>query len=130
TPSAAATPHRKTVRVVTGSAIASSSARWTAASMCSSRDMASACHSVTGSARRVASRPAEDAELVALRVGQHHPGHRGTLPDVDVPGTHVDEALHLGVLVLGGEVEVQAVLAVLRVRHGDEAQLRLCLVGR
>src|SRR5690242_19582617 len=60
------------------------------------------------------------AELVALGIGQHHPGHVVALTDVDVPGTHVDQPLHLGLPAVRPEVDVQPVLPVLLLRHEIE----------
>ena len=47
----------------------------------------------------------EDAELVALGIGQHHPG-LVALTDVDVTRPEGDDAVDLGPLVVGPEVEV------------------------
>ena len=61
---------------------------------------------------------AEDAELVALGVGQDGPGHVGRLTDVDRLGAELAEAGDLGGVVVlgeGGDVEVDAVLGGLRV---------------
>src|ERR1700754_3535878 len=51
----------------------------------------------------------EDAEFVALRVGKHHPGLLA-LADVDVAGVQPDHAVNLRLLIVGPEVEVDAVL--------------------
>src|SRR5260370_18978271 len=75
---------------------------------------------------------AYDAELVALRVGQHGPGLRAGLPDVDPARPQREEALDLLVAVFGGggEVEVHAVLDELFVGDGHEAHAdRGVLVG-
>src|SRR6185312_1106832 len=61
----------------------------------------------------------EDAEFVALRVGKHHPGLLA-LTDVDVPSTQTDQAVHFGLLVVGPEVEMDAVLDDLVVGHVDK----------
>ena len=69
----------------------------------------------------------EDAELVALRVGQHGPRLVARLPDVHPPGTQGEDAPDLGFPVLGPgvatgvEVEVDTVLDRLRVAGGHEA---------
>ena len=61
----------------------------------------------------------EDAELVALGIGQHHPG-LVALTDFDVTRPEGDDAVDLGPLVIGPEVEVDAVLDDLVVGHRDE----------
>src|SRR5205823_12237863 len=104
-------PQRNTVRVDTGSVATSSSARCTAAWMFSSLVMPISLRT-------------QHAELVALRVGKHDPGRGGALSDVDMAGAHVDQPLHLRVLVVRCEVQVQPVLAVLGIRYRDEGELR------
>ena len=47
----------------------------------------------------------QDAELVALRIGQHHP-RRLALTDVDARRAQRLRARHLGGLVFGAEVDV------------------------
>src|SRR5690349_4722665 len=62
----------------------------------------------------------EDAEFVALRIGQHHPALVATLPDVDMPRTQRQHPVHLGLLIIRTEVEVDAVLHHLLVGHREE----------
>lgn len=66
---------------------------------------------------------AKDAELVAFGVGQHDPG---TIPLADVypPCAMSDQPSHLGVLVIGPEVEVQPALGLLALIEPDEVQPR------
>ncbi|ABK69872.1 hypothetical protein MSMEG_5115 [Mycolicibacterium smegmatis MC2 155] len=59
------------------------------------------------------------AELVALRVGEYHPTLLA-LPDVDVARAQADQPVDLGLLVVGGEVDVEAVLDGLAVGHREE----------
>src|SRR5215207_136978 len=61
----------------------------------------------------------ENAELVALRVGQHYPALLA-LADVDMPCAKTEDAIDLGLLVIGAEVEVDAVLDDLVVGHSDK----------
>src|SRR5690606_25910931 len=72
---------------------------------------------------------AEDAELVALGIGEHDPRLVAGLPDVGVPGTQRQEALDLRFLVVRAKIDVQPVLAGLLVRRDSEQQARLA-VGR
>ncbi len=65
----------------------------------------------------------EDAELVAFGVGQHHPA-LVALPDIDVPRAQRDHPLHLGPLIFGPEVEVDAVLDDLVVWYRHEQPVR------
>src|SRR5689334_2322477 len=128
-PNPAAIDHRNTV-VKSGGPV--SGAATTASSEATSGS--SARSSVIDMPNRL--RPAhrlarsEDAELVALGVGQHDPGHVVTLAHVDVPGTHVDQPLDLGVAIVRIEVDVQPVLAELRVVDLHEHELRVGLAGR
>ena len=64
----------------------------------------------------------KDAELVALRIGEHDP-RLLPLTDVHPVGTQRQQAVHLGRLVIRAEVQVQTVLGYLRVtyRHEDQA---------
>src|SRR4029453_8154747 len=57
---------------------------------------------------------AYDAELIALRIGEHRPGLLAGLADVRPPGAEPDDPFDLGLAVLriGIEVEVQPVLDV------------------
>src|SRR5579872_4724509 len=67
----------------------------------------------------------DDAELVALGVGEHDMGLVGALTDVDVARTDGQERAHRVVLVVnrrGGEIEMNTVLAGLRVRTRPEQQ--------
>ena len=58
----------------------------------------------------------EDAELVALGIGHDHPADLA-LTDVGPARSERDEALDLGVLVVGAQVEVDAILHRLPLRH-------------
>ena len=79
----------------------------------------------------------EDAELIALGVGQDDPWLI-PLTNVDAPRAVGDESGYLGVLVIGTEVEVQSTLGRLGLVEPDEVQPRhaigfrpdLELVGR
>ena len=57
----------------------------------------------------MARRGTQDAELVALRVGQHDPGN-DTLTDVDASCAEVDESLDLELLIVRSKVEMKPVL--------------------
>src|SRR5258708_7195964 len=73
-----------------------------------------------------------DAELVALGIGEHDMGVVGVLTDVDVPGTDRQELAHCVLLVVdrrGGEIEMNPVLADLRVRTRLEQQAEVGRVG-
>src|SRR5215472_11281732 len=63
------------------------------------------------------------AELVAFGVGQHSPGLRAGLPDVDVPGAELEQPLDLPIAILGrgGDVEMHAVLEGLAIGDRHEA---------
>src|SRR5215208_2578729 len=61
----------------------------------------------------------QDAEFVALRVGQHHP-RLLTLADVDMLRAQSDYPIDLGLLVVGTEVQMDAVLDDLVVGHCDK----------
>jgi hypothetical protein len=56
----------------------------------------------------------EDAELVALWIGQHHPRDIA-LANVNVGCAECDESLDFGVLILGAEVEMNTILDLLGV---------------
>src|SRR5215216_3643344 len=78
----------------------------------------------------------EDAELVALWIGQHRPGFVAGLADVHTPGPEGDDAVDLGLPVgrtrrcTRAEVEVNAVLRQLLVGARHEADTdRGVLVG-
>lgn len=68
---------------------------------------------------------AEYAELIALRIGQHHPRHFA-LPDVNTGCAECNESLDLGVLIVRLEVEMKAVLDLFAFvdRHEDESRDR------
>lgn len=66
----------------------------------------------------------EEAALVALGVAQHHPGDIKGLPDVGARGAPGEEVVHGRRLVLGVQVEVQAVGGLLRLVHANEEQRR------
>ena len=53
---------------------------------------------------------AEDAEFVALGVGEDDPGFVPGLAHVDTAGSEIEEAGHLGGLIIGTEIEVEPVL--------------------
>src|SRR2546429_2545676 len=84
---------------------------------------------IRGNYRRLRLFGGQYAELVALGIGQDHPAHVVALTDVDMPGTHVDQPLHLGLPVVRPEVDVQPVLPVLLLRHEVEQQLRVGVRG-
>lgn len=72
------------------------------------------------------SRSAFQAELIALRVGQHHPRHSWRLR-VKHAGTEPGEPGHLGPLIVPvrrDQVQVQPVLDDLRLGNPDEVQSR------
>src|SRR6266702_1997725 len=66
----------------------------------------------------------EHAELVARRIGHHHPAHVRLLADVDPPGAEVPQPRHLGGLVLRPQVQVQPVLASFVLGYPQEQQVR------
>src|SRR3954467_15068747 len=70
----------------------------------------------------------EHAELVALRIRQHHP-LLVTLPYARVPRPQGEESGDLGLLVVGAEVEVQPVLQGLLLGHRCEQQPRKAVGG-
>jgi len=63
------------------------------------------------------------AELVAFRIGHHHPGPVVALADVDAGGSQRFQSGNLCGLVLRSQVEVQTILASLGLRHLDEQQV-------
>src|SRR6185312_4570738 len=63
----------------------------------------------------------EHAELIALRVGQHHPG-RIALPHVNAARTHRNQPIHLDRLIVGYKIQVQTILDRLRLGHVPEIQ--------
>jgi len=71
---------------------------------------------------------AQDAELVALGVGEHGPRLRAALPDVDPACAERENPFDLGVAAAraGGEVKVQAVLHRFAVGHWHEADSHRC----
>jgi AcrR family transcriptional regulator len=64
----------------------------------------------------------EHAELVALGIGKDNPTHIVALSDVDRPRAECDDALYLGVLIVGVEIDVEAILRRLLIEDTDEAQ--------
>jgi len=75
----------------------------------------------------------DDAELVALGIGEHDMGVVGVLTDVDVSRTDRQERGHRVVLVVerrGREIEVDPVPADLRVRNRPEQQVEAGVVRR
>src|SRR5918912_445856 len=95
------------------SATATSSAVHTAADRCWLRRRCGSVHL-----------PWQQAELVALRVGQHTPRDLGRLANVDPPRPEGEQALEFGVLVSTGrvDVDVDAVLNGLWLWHGHKDQ--------
>src|SRR6059058_2634369 len=83
---------------------------------------------ISGTASDAALAGAEHAELVALRIGEHHPGRVRRLPDVDPDRPERLQPLHLPVTVVGGEIDVEAVLDRLRLGHRHEDQCRVGVV--
>lgn len=63
------------------------------------------------------------AELVSLGIGQHLP-RNVALPNVDTRRSERDESLHLGDLIVRTQVEMEAVLALLRFVDGQEEEPR------
>jgi hypothetical protein len=61
----------------------------------------------------------QDAEFVSLRVREHNP-RLLALTNVDLAGAESQHALELGILVVGAEVQVQAILAGFRFRRRHE----------
>ena len=75
----------------------------------------------------------DDAELVALGVGEHDVPLLGALTDVDVPGAELERPRHRLLLVLEGgarQVEVDLVRAGLRGAAGHEPEPEPGVVGR
>jgi hypothetical protein len=76
---------------------------------------------------------AQEAELVAFRVGQHVPAFCAGLADVGGPGAEGEQPLQLGVLVaVGGvDVDVQSEFAGARVvaRAQDQCRLQAAEAG-
>src|SRR5262245_20131762 len=71
--------------------------------------------------------PSLNAELIALRIGKHHPSTRLLIsPVVDNPGPQGNKALDLRGLfpAIRHDVKVHAVLDDLRLRHADEDKPR------
>ena len=66
----------------------------------------------------------EHVELVPLRIGEYHPVNC-SLSDVDSPGPEPDQSLDFSRLVVGIDVNVQSVLADLRIRDWHEADSRV-----
>ena len=75
----------------------------------------------------------DDAELVALRVGEHHVALLGPLPDVDVPAPQLEGTRHRALLVLGGgagQVGMHLVRDDFGSAVGGEADQEPGVVGR
>src|SRR5258708_38724992 len=73
----------------------------------------------------------EDAEFVALRVGQDRP-RDVALAEVDVGGAESPQPGHLRLLIVTGvgpEVEMDAVLHGLHVRRAEELEIRPDTLG-
>jgi hypothetical protein len=64
----------------------------------------------------------EHAEFVPLGIGEDDPALVRTLPDVRGTGTEGDDALDLGDLVIGVQVDVQPILDRLLLGHPQEAE--------
>lgn len=63
----------------------------------------------------------EDAELVAFRVGEDHPG-LVSLTDVDPRRSQSDQAFNLGLLIIGTKIEMQPILHCLGIADGQKQQ--------
>ena len=61
----------------------------------------------------------ENAELVALGVGEDHPGNV-ILTDVGAAGTHGDQTVDLGGLVVGHKIQVETILHTFLLGHRTE----------
>src|SRR5215472_9656552 len=62
----------------------------------------------------------EHVELVAVWVGHDDPGDVGTLTDLDAACTESLQPRHLGRLIFWAQIEMEAVLHRLRLRHAQE----------
>src|SRR5262245_32229683 len=126
TPSAAAAPHLNACVKLTGSRAGLTSGSMSPAGR---RRRSSSADSPVGAVTAASPRPLrrQHAELVALGIGEHQPA--GRLPDVDVPGAHVDQPLDLGRRVVRREFKMQPVLSGLLLRHRHEADPGMGLVG-
>ena len=62
---------------------------------------------------------AENAELVALRVGKNDPRHI-PLPDVDIPGAQGEKALDLVGLIVRSEIQMEPILSRFGFGYPDE----------
>lgn len=63
----------------------------------------------------------QDAELVALGVGQYDPADVGTLADVNAPRAEPDDTLNLRIAIVRIEVNMQPILQCLFFGNGDKA---------
>src|SRR6266540_4436615 len=70
----------------------------------------------------------QDAKLVPLGVGEHGPGFRAALPDVDPARAERKNPLNLGVAAVraGGKVKVQTILHRFAVGRWHEADSHCC----
>jgi hypothetical protein len=71
----------------------------------------------------------KDAELIAFRVGEHHP-RRVTLPDSGPPSTEGKQAFDFCALIDRTEVGMESVLACLLLRNRHEQQARHSIRSR
>src|SRR5690625_1693205 len=71
-------------------------------------------------------RPGQQAELVALRIGEDHPADLGTLAHVHPARPEIQEPLQLvlGAGPIGPQVEVQAILDALALRDLEHVDAR------
>jgi hypothetical protein len=65
----------------------------------------------------------ENAELVALRIGQHHPGNVA-LANVNTMRSKRDESLNLGGLIVRTKIDMETVLALFGFVDGQEQDPR------
>ena len=77
----------------------------------------------SGSRQQLLTSLAKDAELVTFRVCQDNPGLI-TLANVNTLCAMSHQTSHLGVLVIGPEVEMQSALGLLALTKPDEVQPR------
>ena len=72
---------------------------------------------------------AEDAELVALGVGEDDPGFVSGLTHIDTACSEIEEAGHLGVPIIVPEIEVESVLHDLLFPVGADDDSRQAIGG-
>lgn len=68
---------------------------------------------------------AEQAELIAFRVGEDHPGHIRPLADVDPPGAEILEPLELGLEArpISPHVDVESALDLVGLGRSENVEL-------